>query len=398
MEDYRLERHFKLWEENNKQIKRVIFLTVAISLALVVKVLVPFVDYSQTKKPILQRIDLLEQEKERVNEKMEVIERTEKILNNVSRFISAQPWQQEKEVLIRRYQGMRIGHDRASYQREADQTIRNIAAMLHGNIVGPLRQSSGASGGRDRDLGRLSEEIEALSAFIDEWQAEYIGKRWYDTIRRKGETMSSLTRDLNQRLNNFSRVVRQELAALKQIRESVNKESESLNSQIESEGSNLDDIDKELQSILPQWVRGLVKTYQVIQLLPLVLVAVAAYVLAIGMNLTGHYKAYAAGKKFDKELISEPAMSSTWTLLPRGRYGTMQTIAAYSVFFVFSWLLLEKSIGLLLDWLMVDSSQAWIAAPALWEGFLWFSRIAFVMFILYVCTMPWRTKDEKEPS
>ena len=392
MDSFRLDRHFKLWEEYNKLIKRVVFLTVVLALAIVVKVLVPFVDHSEDKKPILQKIELLNAEKAQVNEKLEVIQRTEQVLEEVNRFIAAQPWQRKKEDLIRRYQRMRVGHSREEYQREADATIRNIAEMLRENIVNPLQQGSGMADARGRDLARLHSEIQGLNDFIEEWQREYIGKNWYATINLKELTMSRLSRELNQHLDRFARFVRQELTAVKRAKQAVNQKLQSLSAQIDTEGSKLDDIEKELQSILPEWIRGLIDTYQVIQLLPIVLLFAAAYVLMVGMNLSRHYRSYITGKNFEESITNDPAMSSTWTLIPRGSLGTAHTLIAYTLFFLVVWVLFEKSMDLLLAWLAIDSSHAWIGATGPWKGFLWISRLVFLALIVYVCTMPWRVQ------
>ena len=389
MESYRLERHFKLWEEQNKHIKRVIFLTMVISLALIVKVLDPFVEHSGDKKPIQQRIEALEDEKARVNAQMEVIERTEQKLREVKRFIAAQPWQRDKEELIQRYQQMREGHSRDSYQQEADDTIRNIADTLREKILLPLRQSSAAPDTTRRNLGRMNAEIASLNTFIEEWQNEYIGKRWYDTIQMKEATMSGLTRELNQQLDDFASVVNRELATIRQTRTSVNQELKSLSSEISSESEKLEEIEQELQSVLPKWIHGLVDTYQVIQLLPIALLALSAYVLSIGIGLTRHYETYARGKHFDPSITDEPSMSSVWTLILRGRMGTLQTIAVYALFLAAAWLMLEESMHLLLEWLAMKPLQAWIGAQGPWEAFLWLSRVVFMVLVCYVCTMPW---------
>ena len=229
---------------------------------------------------------------------------------------------------------------------------------------------------------------------VEQWQREYIGKNWYATINLKELTMSQLSRELNQHLDRFARFVRQELTAVKRARQAVNQKLESLSAQIDTEGSKLEDIEKELQSILPEWIRGLIDTYQVIQLLPIVLLVAAAYVFVVGINLTRHYRSYITGKNFEEDITNDPAMSSTWTLIPRGSLGTVYTLVTYTLFFLVVWVLFEKSMDLLLAWLAIDSSRAWIGAPGLWEGFLWISRLVFLALIVYVCTMPWREQKK----
>jgi hypothetical protein len=395
MEGFQLDRHFKLWEENNKSLKRLTFVTVVISIALIVKVLTPFVDDSGSKKPILQKIETLNAEKAVTTRKIQAIEKTESVLQDVNRFIAAQPWQKEKSDLIERYRRMnttpsleRISP--ARYQDQADATMHTIGKMLREQILKPLRNSMAAPG-QAQDLGNLNNAVTTLGRFIDGWESHYIGKNWYQTLNRKEATMLDLTKELNRRLSDFSAVIEHELQSVKQAREAVNAQLQTLNSTIVSEGDKLKDIEKELQAILPTWLRGLVTTEQVIQLLPVFLLGAAIYVFYIGLGLTRHYQIYVAGKEFKQGVTTDPAMSSIWTLIARGRYGTLLTMTAYVVFFVLVWGRFEKSVGLLLQWIAIDPGKAWIASQTSWGLFLWCSRLAFIALIVYVCAKPWRT-------
>lgn len=395
MEGFQLDRHFKLWEENNKSLKRTTFVTVVISIALIMKVLIPYVADSGSKKPILDTIAELNAKTETASQKIQVIEKTEQVLQAVNRFIAAQPWQKEKTELIERYQRLNAGpaaekHSPARYQSEADDTIRKIGKMLRVQILDPLRHSMDVPG-QAQDLGNLNNEITTLSNFIDGWEHHYIGKNWYQTLNLKEATMLDLTRDLNRRLSEFSTVIGRELQSVKLSREAVNAQLQKLNSTMAAEGDKLKEIEKELQSILPGWLRGLITTEQVIQLLPLFLLGSAIYVFAIGLGLTRHYQIYAAGRDFQQGITTDPSMSSTWTLITRGRYGTLLTIAAYVVFFLLVWALLEKALDLLLEWISIDASKAWIASRQPWQLFLWCSRLIFIALIAYVCVRPWRS-------
>ena len=121
-----------------------------------------------------------------------------------------------------------------------------------------------------------------------------------------------------------------------------------------------------------------------IQLLPVALLGVAAFVLALGVRLTRHYTIYAEGEKLTKDITSDPGMSTTWTLIHRGFSGSILTIMAYALFIVFTWLLFERSMALLLDWLAIEPAIAWISNLVFWEAFLWFSRAGFVLLLVFV--------------
>lgn len=389
MNEYFLDRHFKLWEDNNKQINRVVFLTVVLSLALVIKVLVPFVEYSEDKKPVIETIENLNRDKATANEKIVIIQRTADVLQDVNKFISQQPWQQEKQALINRYKDMREspsadGYSRERYQQEANDTINRIVDLSKRNILLPLKQSTVGIVAAPDDHDALIGEVESLEHFFVDWKEEYINKNWYRTIDRKDQTMYELSASLTRRLDEFSNVVSLELEAVNQAKAAVDRQLAALDKKIVTNQGELQALDAELQKILPEWLRGLIKIEQVIQLLPAVLFAAAAFVVALGMSLTRHFKIYTTGKKFDREITEDPGMSTTWTLIHRGLLGSILTLTAYTVFIVFTWLLFEKSMMLLLEWLSIDPSKAWISSHGFWIAFLWSIRAGFVLLLAYV--------------
>ncbi|MBT3203724.1 MAG: hypothetical protein HOM14_01530 [Gammaproteobacteria bacterium] len=387
MNDFYLERHFKLWEDKNTLLKRIVFLTVVISLSLVIKVLTPFVDFSVDKKPVIEVIASLNKNKESVNRKILLISNTAQVLQDVNKFISKQPWQKQKYKLIDRYKEMRIsppaeGYTHQQYQQEADTTINNIAELLQENILYPLEQSM--VNAEKNGINRLNKEMDSLKQFIQEWKESSINVNWFQTLRGKDRKMYQLTVDLNQRLDEFSRVINLELTSVKKKKATVDKELKVLTQKIESEAEKLQSLDSELQRILPEWLRGLVKIEQVIQLLPVILLGTASFVLILGMSLTRHYNIYRNGKEFSRELTDDPGMSTVWTLIYRGITGSILTIIAYSLFIIFSWFLFERSIQLLQEWLIIDPSQAWVSSVELWDMFLWLGRAGFMLLLIII--------------
>jgi hypothetical protein len=77
-------------------------------------------------------------------------------------------------------------------------------------------------------------------------------------------------------------------------------------------------------------------------------------------------------------------MSTTWTLIYRGLLGSLVTIAAYTSFIIFTWILFEESMTLLSDWLSIDPSRAWLSTIEFWLAFLWLSRACFVVLLIYI--------------
>jgi len=391
MNEFYIQRHFKLWEDNNQLLNRAVFLTVVISLTLVIKVLDPFVDLSKDRIPVSQAVELLHQEKSVATQKIRYIEKTAGVLEGVNSYIDKKPWQKEKRDLIERYRRMNSstpeeGFSRERYQQEADDTINRIDEQLHENVISPLQQSID---GIKTDASRpekLIGEIGSLNRFIEAWKNEYIGKNWYRTISRKDMTMRELTSDLNHQLRQLSNVVKIELATVKQAKFKVDKELSILTDKINTESKKLEKLDENLQKVLPEWLRGFIKIEQVIQLLPAVLLGSAIFVVFLGLSLTRHYKIYVDSKKIGSETINDPGMSSTWTLIHRGFTGTLLTSVAYVVFIVFSWALYERSVGLLLNWLATDPADVWVSSITFWDIFLWAGRAGFVVLLVFMAT------------
>lgn len=395
MEDYRLDRHLQLWDNHNKMIVRVIFLSMVLSLALIVKVLTPFVSDSEKKRPHVESIHLLKTEKKVIDEKIRLIKQIEDKLVDVDRTISARPWKDEKDKLIQRYIEMNSspptqGYSAKDYQKEGDQTIHNIGHLLRTEIIQPLKAITDKANTRSLGLSRLSNQVNLLHNFVKEWENRYINVNWYETRNLKNETIHKLTHDIKEQFDAYNTVVADELTIVQQAKAAVETKLVDLTNQIDQEESQLEIIEQTLDEILPSWLHGLVSIKQAIQLLPAALVGVALYVMFAGSILTRHYQIYANGKALSNSVKSEASMSSLWTLIPRGRYGTLLTTTAYVLFFLLTWSFFEKAISLLLAWISIDPTQAWIGSSTPWLGFLWLSRLLFLGLIGYVLMLSWR--------
>ena len=261
--------------------------------------------------------------------------------------------------------------------------------MVRNDVVAPLRQSVKIPN-HPVDIGNLDDQVAGLEGFIDGWERRYIGKQWYDTLNRKEMTMRDLGDELNDRLNAFSAVIERELRAVQQSRTAAEQQLQALNNTIVAEEDKLAKIDEELQSILPNWLRGLVTAEEIIQVLPIFLTGIALYVAILGLRLTRHYQIFAAGAGLEPAITVDPDMSSSWTLIARGRYGTPLTLAVYAAFYLLIWVMLEKSISLLLEWISIMPSNAWIESPQFWQIYRWGSRVVLIAVLAFVCTAPWR--------
>jgi hypothetical protein len=112
----------------------------------------------------------------------------------------------------------------------------------------------------------------------------------------------------------------------------------------------LEELKEKMETILPQWVRGMVTVEQMVQVYPLIMLGIAIYVLGIGLALTGHYRVIANDMKWSGEERSDPAYSSLWTLTYRGPYGTGLILAVYLVTFTCLWAFFEQGVTIFSTW------------------------------------------------
>lgn len=398
MEEYRLDRHLKLWDSNNKRLTRVLLLSLVLAVSLFIKVLDPFVVNTEKSKPYVEEIKKLQKLKSLDDEKFQFLVQVAKRMQDVRQVISSKPnpWEMEKDKLIQKFHDMNQnppvnGYSRQDYYKVANKTIYDISDILRKNIIQPLKTINDEAKQRSLGFSRLSAEIEAFTNFNKAWENHYLNKLWFGTLHDKAGTMERLTRDINQHLRNIDDAVKTEMGSIITQRTSIQVKLDNLRRQIEQEQTKLAPIEKALEEVLPQWLRGLVFPNQVIQIMPLGLVCLSCYVLFTGLILTHHYQEYINGKQLNKSLFNEASMSSLWTIIPRGTLGTLQTVAVYMLAFIVMWVMFEQAMSLLLKWLSIDLSQAWIQSADIWTGFRWLSRLIFLGLISYVLMLIWRS-------
>ena len=389
MEAFQIDRHFKLWEEKNKALKRATFATVVISIAIIANVLVPYVHSNKDeRKELAKSIKPLEKELADYDKKIAAIAVIENVLNKIKTDLNTKPWETQKNKLIDEFKKNR-NLSASEYQQKANDTIYAISDTLEKHILAPFKDKIGATS----QTSILTKIYNDLSHSIDAWKKSNINKNWYRTIPSKERTMLLLDLDLNTLLSRFSTEIETELRKIEKEKEPIENNIKTMNEEIKKVNEKLDKIDVKLSELLPSWLRvsGLITTILVIQVLPLFLLGSAIYVFVVGLDLTRHYQLYVTGKALNQDITTDPSMSSTWTLIARGRYGTLFTIAAYVLFFALIWVLLEISVNLLKEWIEIGEGKAWVNSTTVWELYLWLCRLIFIALIAYVCIRPRQT-------
>ena len=338
--DFRFERHYELWKEQNKQMSRWAFGAVIFATLLLLKILAPYTNLSG-------RVAAQEAELRKVNADLKAIEGEREVLAKIGGRLDAvratidrQPWTAEKDRLILSLRELNQAHRTLSGAHPAQvlEAIREESLAPPGPIgrqIAPLpRQAHPLAGAAsvlqlDADRVRAADASGAFRRLLEEqWGRQHLGNRaWYETIQRK------------------------------------------------------------MQELLPDWLRGLVSPEEMLQLYPLVLLGLIALIgFKVGL-VRHHYLVVREGQRLQGLALHDAAVSSLWTLVYRGVPGTVATGAVYLGGIALLWWLFEHGSGLTAAWLAGHPSTAWAATKSWLPVVRWLGRVAFAAGFVAVAMM-----------
>ena len=385
--DFRFKRHLRLWEEQNKAVKRTMIVALLLGLLLPLKVLKPMTEISQKTVDERSELQASIEKKEVIGDLETALDEMEITFSDVQSTMAREPWNEEKDRLIHTYQEMnrdRISPpSRGEIQAEADKAVMAIGGMVREQIIDPLEESLP----RDSDLRvyfqPLSDYMTDLNRDIKQWESERIGNVWYGTISGKNEAVAMLTDNLSDWLRALPQLLQQEHAKIDGQRRELEIRTTSIETEIEKRQSNLGDLESQMQQILPGWLRGIVGIREMIQIFPALLLALTLYIFWLAISLTRHFNLVAGEVDLSKEDKKDPSTSSTWTLTNRGQVGTLITVTAYMFFTIIMWGGFEWGYRLLNSWL-TDNNSIWYGALVRTNGFLWFGRIMLSFCLIFI--------------
>ncbi len=396
--EYHFQRHLKLWEEQSKTVKRTMFAGLLFGLFLLIKVLTPFVDISGKTGDKQNEICELKLEQNNVAELNKTLDQLQKTLNEVQKTIRLQPWMKEKNKLISTLKEIRNRSPRSGnwqeYQDAADATISTITEQVGERIIQPLEEALHQGPQVQEDLPELSRGVDALRVDMDKWEQVHLGKRWYTTFFMKDKEMRELTYSLENNLNVIYRLIRSEQKKIDMKRRDLIKIEKSLKNDIQEKESALDELQREMQKLLPEWFRDLLSIEQMIQLFPLIILSLLVYVIATAHSLTGHHEKIIENIGFPEAERSDPSNSSLWTITYRGRAGTTATLITYVSFILAMCLFYEWGCLLLDKWMASNSQLAWASSK---NGFIimrWIGRILFMAATTFIFFSPFYGKKK----
>ena len=382
------ERHLKLWEEQNRLVKRLIVVTIVFAFVLTLRVLEPFSIKLVEQKDVQAQITALAPAIEKSRALQASLARFEQALSVVKENVRQSPWFREKDKLIHKLAAIRrtapLGGTREQFQAAADETIHTIGDLIVNDVIEPLEKALPAAELQTQAFVDLAQNLSALRDDIAQWEKEHINKNWYRTYHEKDETMADLTQSLHAKTNRLIELHAQTLDQLKaeqRTNQARIKASEAKEADYKKEKERLK---QEMQDVLPKWLHGVLDVDHMVILFPLILIGMAGVIVGLAIILTRHYEVVAHYVGLSAEVRKDTALSSLWTLTSRGPVGTVLTLVTYISVLLIFWGFFERGFDLFIQWIGVEHApiiENW--NPAV-QGLLWGGRLVLGAMIVVV--------------
>ncbi len=390
--NFRFQRHLKLWEDQNKQIKRTIFLSLIIGILLLIDVLTPLTRISSRTDEVKAKLQQLRSEQEELQKTSEQLIELEAQLARARDVIAEKPWEREKISLIRRFRLMRNNPDLEinyeAYTDTADVAIRRMANTVRTNILEPLKKTLESTPEIKREIEDLQVHLSTMENTLSQWERNHLGEKWYLTLEGKGRTVEELDYVINTEMSKFANMLKEKQDGLKQKQTEVAGHLEEMDIGISEKEKWLADLNQKMQEILPGWAKGFFDVEDVVQLFPLALIVLTTYIVALGVSLTKHFLFIANEIGLKNADRADPAVSSWWTLVSKGKLGTFLTLATYVGLVLILWLFFEWGYLLFQRWLATTDIRSLLTIMLQSSVFPWLCRVIFLLLIFILLRKP----------
>jgi len=377
-------RHWKLWEEQNKQIKRTMAASLVFAGIALFNIIIPYKGLFVEKTQIAAQIKEVETELQAGEAARQELDLLNDALAVVTKTLERRPWDESRYQLIRKYSGMRR-QERGTpeiYQRMADSTVLTISAQVMETVYEPLAPFLEQHSEIREQAPEMVLQLEELKTALKNWEEENLGRVWYRTLPAKQQTIDGLSTSLDEKLAALSQTIRNERQALKEQGITLDQKISQLESiNLQDQEDKIIELQNRMMQVLPSWMRGLVSIEQLALYFPHLIAGILLFVLWLGRSLSFHFIEATADLK-DKSMATNPALSSTWTLAERGRWGTLQSVVAYILYAAAMVAAFEKGLSVLNDSSIAESLRAstLVFSPL----FFWSLRAAMAGSFVYI--------------
>ena len=377
-------RHWKLWEEQNKQLRRTVAASLIFAIVALFNIIIPYKGLFSKKAEIAAQINEVQTKIGDSEAALEGLKSIDTVMEQVEKILYSRAWDEKRVDLIQAYS--RLNRQQRGtpelYQSMADSTVRSITEEVIETVYEPLKPFLDRNSNMAVFAPETFKQASLLSETMQAWENRYINKPWYSTRDTKAQTINELSDDLNENLSALSRTLekeRQQLFVNKQQLDDDIQQLQSIN--LKDQTQELDELQNRMIEVLPSWMRGLFSIEQLALFFPHIIAGILLFVIWLGRSLSGHFAAATIAIN-DKDLIADPAFSSNWTLIRRTSWGTLQTVASYLLYAAAMIAAFEKGLSVLRESTIAASlrDSTLVFSPA----FFWTSRIAIIVSLFYV--------------
>ena len=266
----RLKRHAQLWSAGEANARRIGIGGAIFALIILLTVIEPFhMESSKTRGDI----DARQNEAERLQAELQTLADIQAQLSTMSRRIDSQPWTDEIETLKRQFRAGEISDP----VRQSNAALDAIADELRKDVIEPLANASA----RLPDDNPLANVPATLDEAVAEWLNRYQRTNWWITRDAKNDTAEAIGRDLSFILSDASREAATAIDRLRAAARDTSTQLARTRSDIEALVEKLTGV---MDRALPAWARGIIDVEQLLILFPLVVAAIAAYLLVTAVR------------------------------------------------------------------------------------------------------------------
>lgn len=237
------------------------------------------------------------------------------------------------------------------FRREAKQTREAVARSAENQVVKPLETLATKLPEGSAARASVSSTLAEMRAIISAPPPrEASDDEWWQTIEGKDSVTAELQHRLDQKQNALQSLLARQQQALTDGQAALETDVAKLQAELARQQNELKQTEAEMQSLLPDWLRGLFGVPVLLQAYPLVLLVLGGVVMILARSTRNHFRRVRQAKGLDASALEDPATSTLWTLTWRGQAGTRATRIAYVGFY------------------LVLAALQFAAASVLWDG------------------------------
>jgi hypothetical protein len=214
-------------------------------------------------------------------------------------------------------------------QDQAKDTLASVAAAVETEVLAPLDALSSSSRFAALDTRAMTQAVSTARADLEALTTRHANLEWADTLEGKRafveDFKASATEALHKVGEPLGALMRSASAAHEQLDASAKKQVGELASMAEER----ERLRERLAKLLPSWLASLVTAEEMTLLYPFLVLAAVGFALHGAWHTRRHFLAWAPSLIASGVDPRLPAMSSVWTAVLRGPFGTTTMLGTH---------------------------------------------------------------------